>query len=167
MTKSPTTIVVGKIGAPFGVRGWVSVNSYTDPTNNILNYTDHLLIADKSGWQPLVVTDYKAQSKKIVMQLKGCDDRDQAALLTGSEIAIEKQHLPKSNDKETYWHDLVGCNVINTQNQDLGTINHLFETGANDVMVTTGERERLIPFTAITTTDLANKIITVEWDADF
>ena len=160
-------IVVGKIGAPFGVRGWVSINSFTEPAANILNYQAHLLIADQGSWIPLQITDHKLQHKKIVAQINNCDDRDAAALLTGKEIAVEKQHLPQSDADSTYWHDLIGCTVINLQGAELGTVDHLFETGANDVLVLHGARERLVPFTAITDTDFANKTITVDWDVDF
>jgi chemotaxis signal transduction protein len=45
-----------------------------------------------------------------------------------------------------YWVDLVGCEVINREGVNFGRIVELMETGANDVLVVRGDRERLIPY---------------------
>ena len=65
---------------------------------------------------------------------------------------------------------LEGLRVVNLQGVDLGVVSHLFETGANDVLVVKGERERLIPYTmgeAIREVDLAAGRMVVDWDSDF
>lgn len=52
----------------------------------------------------------------------------------------------------------------------LGTVDHLFETGANDVLVVVGERERLLPYVwdqVIRGVDLDAGIMRVDWDPDF
>jgi 16S rRNA processing protein RimM len=60
--------------------------------------------------------------------------------------------------------------VVTLQGESLGTVDHLLETGANDVLVVTGERERLIPFVlgqVVDDVDLERGEIRVDWDRDF
>ena len=56
------------------------------------------------------------------------------------------------------------------EGRELGTVSHLFATGANDVLVVKGERERLIPFVrdgVVREIDLAAGAIVVDWDPEF
>lgn len=77
--------------------------------------------------------------------------------------------MPATGIDEYYWSQLTGLSVVNQQGIELGEVANLFETGANDVMVVKGDKERLIPFTefAVHEVDLDNKKIIVDWDADF
>jgi 16S rRNA processing protein RimM len=107
-----------------------------------------------------------------VAQLDGCEDRDQAAMLVRSEIAIPRAQLPETGPGEVYWHDLQGLQVFTLEAVDLGKVTSLMETGANDVLVVKAEdgRERLIPFirgSVITDIDLQAGTMTVDWDPDF
>ena len=76
---------------------------------------------------------------------------------------------PPAGDDEFYWTDLEGLRVRNRQGVELGKVDRLFGTGSNDVMVVSGDRQRLIPFTAdaVTSVDLETRVITVDWDPDF
>jgi 16S rRNA processing protein RimM len=111
----------------------------------------------------------RAHGKGIVAQLEGFDDRDQAAELLGIDIAVPRDQLPEAAEGEFYWADLEGLRVQALDGKELGRVDHLFETGSNDVMVVKGERERLIPFIdqVISEVDLDDGCITVDWDPDF
>jgi 16S rRNA processing protein RimM len=89
----------------------------------------------------------------------------------GWEIFISKQQLPKTGADEYYWNDLIGLNVETASGVKLGAVDHLLETGANDVLVVMdGETERLIPFLqqqTVLSIDLAARLIIVDWDPDF
>ena len=162
-------IVVGRIGAPYGVRGWVHVVSFTTPAENLLDYRPWYLARD-SNWQPADVVDARRHGKGLVARLTGCDDRDAAALLRGMSIGIQREQFPEAGENEYYWHDLVGLRVQTTQGMELGTVDHLLETGANDVLVVRGERERLIPFIqgqVVVSIDLAAGEMQVDWDPEF
>jgi 16S rRNA processing protein RimM len=162
-------IVIGKISTPHGVKGWVKVFSYTDPLDNILHYQPWL-IRRNEGWRSVKVKDGRIQGKTIVAQIEGIDDRDSAEQLKGFEIAVKREQLPEAEAGEFYWIDLIGLQVINRQGIVLGTVDHLMETGANDVLVVQGEKEHLVPFVPdefIKEVDLKNKKILVDWDADF
>lgn len=160
---------VGRINGLYGVRGWVKVYSYTDPLDNLLAYTPWQLWR-QGAWQTVNVVDGRSHGKGIVALIEGYADRDSAALLLGSDIAIYREQLPAPTADEYYWSDLIGLTVINQAQQNLGTVISLLETGAHDVLVVKGERERLIPFVLeqfVLAVDIAAGSISVDWDADF
>jgi len=162
-------INVGKISGVFGVKGWVKVFSFTDTRENILNYSPWLLKKDSES-RSVTVIDGKLQGKAVVAQLEGVDDRDQAATLMGWDIFISPVQLPKAAKGEYYWSDLIGLAVETTLGVQLGSVEGLLETGANDVLIVKGERERVIPFLqgqTIINIDLNAGRMVVDWDPDF
>jgi 16S rRNA processing protein RimM len=161
---------VGQVSGVFGVKGWVKVYSYTDPRENILQYSPWFL--RKNGLlREVKLLAGRRQGSLVVAELQGVRDRDHAAELMGAEILISKQQLPKASDGEYYWADLIGLEVINQEGCKLGKVDSLLETGANDVLVVVdGELKRLIPFlqqSTILKIDLDDGIIVVDWDPDF
>lgn len=162
-------ISAGKISGVFGIKGWVKVFSYTEPKENILAYSPWLVRKDNSVREFKVVQG-KAQGKAIVAHLQGIDDRDAAAALQGAEIEILYSQLPQAGQGSYYWADLVGLKVVTMEGAALGVVDHLLETGANDVLVVIGERERLIPFLqpqTVTRVDLEAGLLVVDWDPEF
>ena len=162
-------INVGRISGVFGVKGWVKVFSFTNIRENILNYSPWLLKKD-SETRTVSVIDGKLQGKAVVAQLDGVNDRDQAANLMGWDIFITPDQLPKVAKDEYYWSDLIGLNVETDLGVQLGTVDSLLETGANDVVIVKGDRERVIPFLqgqTIINVDLDAGKMVVDWDPDF
>jgi len=166
-------VVVAKIGAPYGVRGWVKVFSFTEPADNLLDYDPWYFKSDKASdapWPIAPVSEARSHGKAFVAKFKGCDDRDAAARLNGREIAIRRDQLPPTEAGEYYWSDLQGLEVLTTEGVSLGRVDHLLETGANDVLVVKGERERLIPYVTgpiVKHVDLDAGTLQVDWDPDF
>lgn len=162
-------LVMGRLAAPYGVKGWLRVTSYTELPGNLLDYSPwYLRRQDK--WQATTIVSARAHGKGLVVQLKGCDDRDAAAMLTGTEIGVYRSQLPAAGADEFYWSDLVGMQVIAQDDRVLGKLDHLFETGANDVMVVKGEQQYLVPYIegqVVQSVDLEARIIRVDWDPDF
>ena len=161
-------VVVGRVSGVYGVRGWCKVFSYTDPRDGILNYSPWL-IQIGGQWQALKLEQGRAHGKGVVAQLEGYVDRDQVASLVGADIAIRREQLPATTQGQYYWSDLVGLRVVSTTGVELGIVDHIMATGANDVMVLTGERERLIPFVmddVVRAVDLEQGVIEVDWHAD-
>lgn len=163
-------INAGQISGVFGVKGSVKVFSHTDPRENILRYSPWLLKKNDQTRQVKVVSGQR-QGLNVVASLEGIQDRDQAFELMGWDILIHKSQLPKPQQGEYYWLDLIGLEVKNLQDEYLGKVDHLLETGANDVLVVLdGETERLIPFLQSSTVlniDLQAGVMIVDWDADF
>lgn len=161
-------ICVGNITGPHGVKGWVKVFSNTSPRENILNYSPWRIVA---GEQVQIVTvSGRLQGKNVVAQIDGVEQREQAVELVGSKIYISAEQLPQLDDGEYYWSDLIGLEVESLDAEPLGAVETMLETGANDVMVLRGDRERLIPFVigdVVKLVDLANKRVIVDWKPDY
>jgi len=161
-------VILGRISGLFGVRGWVKVYSYTEPREAVLDY-DRWLLSGKTGWQEATVAEGQRHGKTVIVRIDGYDDRDQAAGLIGTDIGIPRDEMPEANDDQYYWSDLEGLSVIHRDGTELGKVDHLLETGANDVMVVKGDTERLVPFVmdkVVLGVDLAKGEIRVDWEWD-
>lgn len=163
-------MVLGTIAGPFGVQGWIRVHSDTQPRSNILDYAVWQ-VESSEGWRALRVEDGRMHRQGIVARLEGCGDRDAAAAMAGARIAVFRHQLPALPAGEYYWTDLEGLRVRTTRGSELGHVERLFETGANDVLVVRGaDRERLVPFVperVVKEVDLEAGLIVVDWDPDF
>jgi 16S rRNA processing protein RimM len=161
-------IVMGRIGGPFGIKGWIKVQPFTGGLDGLLEHQGWWLGRD-GRWERIQVEDGAVHGRTLIAKLQGCEDRQAAARLKGLEIAIPRDQLPASADGEYYWSDLIGLEVANREGVALGRIARLIETGASPVLVVEGERERLIPFaqTVIVSVNLADRRLTVDWGADY
>ena len=160
----------GEISGVFGIKGLVKVFSLTDPRENILRYSPWLIEKNQQSLE-LKVLGGQRHGNTVVAELEGIKDRDAALALVGAQLFIKKQQLPKTKANEYYWADLIGLEVSTVTGVKLGIVDHLIETGANDVLVVIdGQTERLIPFIQaqfIIAIDLAHNRMTVDWDPDF
>jgi 16S rRNA processing protein RimM len=159
---------MGRISAPFGVKGWVKVQPDTEGPGSLLAYKSWWIGRD-GDWREIAVAEARVQDRTVAARLAGYEDRDAAATLRGMLVAVERSQLPQTRGDEYYWADLIGLSVINTDALELGRIVRIMETGANDVLVVQGDRERLIPFIAsvIREVDAAAGVMRVEWGADY
>jgi len=175
---------LGRIGAPYGIKGWVKLISYTDPPGNILDFR-HFILGEsnlpggKRGTgkpETIEIDDSRMQGKGFIGHISGCDDREQASQYTGRDLQVETAALPDLETEDYYWYQLEGLQVVNQQDGILGTVHHLMETGANDVLVvrpdeqSLDDEERLIPWIreqVIIAVDLDSKCIRVDWEKDY
>jgi 16S rRNA processing protein RimM len=161
-------LTLGRIVGVFGVKGWVKVESFTEPRSNLFGYSEWRL---GSGAASLARLEQgKVQGAGLVAKLVGIDDRDQAAGLVGSEIQVQRSQLPEPKPGEYYWVDLEGLEAFTTEGVKLGVVSHLFATGANDVVVIQGEREHLVPYVMghfVKEVDLSARKIVLDWDPTF
>ncbi len=161
-------ISVGHILGVHGVRGQVRVYSNTSPRENILNYSPWII--RHAGVEQVAEVTGRRQGKNVIADLSCISDRDQAEEMHGAEILIYRHQLPELSAGEYYWSQLTGLQVINLEGDDLGIIDHMIETGANDVMVVQGDRERLIPYVlddVVKSVDLQKQQIQVDWNVDY
>lgn len=168
MEKAAKIITLGQFGRPHGVRGWQTVHSFTDPVTNIFNYPDWFIQQNKQ-WVVVEREEEKAQPRSLLVKLKNCDSPEQARHFTNVLIGVPREQLPELSIDDYYWADLEGLMVINTQGVELGHVDYLFATGANDVIVVKGDKVRLLPYTqeVIQQVNLAEGSILVKWDQDF
>jgi 16S rRNA processing protein RimM len=163
----PALVDVGRISGVFGVRGWVKVHSYTAPRENIVRYSPWYLSGAAGAGGTYVVRDGRARGDGVVAFLDGVSDRDAAQALVGATVAVPRAALGEAPPAQFFWFELEGMAVESVAGQPLGTVDHLFETGANDVMVVVGSQRVLIPFivgSVVKGVDRASRIITVDWE---
>jgi 16S rRNA processing protein RimM len=168
MIQRDEAVCVGHILGAQGIKGEVRVFSNTDPRENIVAYSPWQVEID--GELETIEVNGRLQGKNVIANMTGVDDRDQATALTGSKIYILPEQLPPLESNEYYWSDLIGMEVKSMQAEALGTVDSMMETGASDVMVVKGDRERLIPFVMkdiVQEIDLVKKQMIVDWQADY
>lgn len=168
--------VVGKLGSTYGIRGWLRIYSSTEYAESIFDYQPWFLKI-KGQWQPTELESWKHHNHELIAKLKNVNDRETAQSLANVEIGVDLSVFPQLEEGDYYWHDLIGCDVVNLEGYAMGTVTEMMETGSNDVLVVRanskdafGKQERLIPFLyeqVVKRVDLATKTITVDWDAGF
>jgi len=119
------------------------------------------------------VSGGRAQGKGVVMGLVNVTDPDQVYPLIGSELAIKKSQLKPTAKDEFYWSQLIGLTVTNLNDETLGQVDSLLETGAHDVLLVKDKERKsevLIPFVmeeVIQLIDLDKGLIQVDWEIDY
>jgi 16S rRNA processing protein RimM len=160
-------VVLGRVGAPFGVRGWLKVQSYTDPPEGIVNYGVWDLAREGSlGTRTLL--DWKPAGGQIAVRLEGVDSREAAQALTGALVRVTRDELPPAAPGQYYWDDLVGLDAVNRDGVSLGRVSGVLDLPAHPVLVLRGERERLVPLVAerLVAVDLGAGRMTLDWHPD-
>jgi 16S rRNA processing protein RimM len=141
----------------------------TDDRKAILDYQPWYIKKDNS-LQAVKIKAGRLQGKLVVAQLEGVDDRTIAETWVGLDIYIPKEQLARLGKDEFYWSELIGLTVETTSGVILGQVDHMLETGANDVLVVKGDKERLIPFVmhkVVVEVDSDGQRMVVDWDPDF
>ena len=165
-------VVMGRVTAPFGVKGWIRIHALTARVGNLRDYPVWWFGHD-DDWREMRVADAKIHGNALVAQLEDVVDRDVAAGLRGLEVAVPREQLPGAGENEFYWADLIGLRVVNAEQHEFGRVARILQTGANDVLVVESgdehERQTLIPFIAdtIRQVDLAAGVISVDWGKDY
>ena len=162
--------VMGKVVAAHGIRGWVKIQAYTEYLDSLLDYDTWYLGNDGQAWRPVEVLEADVHGKVVVARLQGVEDRTAAEKHKGLLVAVPRAELREEEEGEYYWSDLIGMKVDTVNGIHLGQVDSLLETGANDVLIVKGERERAIPFLqgqTIMDVDLVAGMIVVDWDPEF
>ncbi|NQY89070.1 MAG: ribosome maturation factor RimM [Colwellia sp.] len=169
-------ITLGKVGAVYGIKGWLRIHSFTGETDAILDYFPWSLKLGNNT-RTVDITDWRKHNKGLIVKVGGIDDRDDAQALVGSEILTNESTLPELSQGDYYWRDLIGMAVVTTKGYDLGVVSDMLETGANDVLVVKAnlndgfsKKERLIPYLleqVVESVSIENKQICVDWDPGF
>jgi len=170
---------MGQIIAPHGIKGWVKLKVFTETPDSLLDYPIWWLNT-RTGWQEFKVAEAEWRDAGVAAHFENCNDRNTAETLKGLQVGIPRPDFPEPEQGEYYWTDLIGLAVVNKQDQSLGVVDNLMETGANDVLVvvekdvgelpeTAKRTERLIPYIApvIVSVDLLKRRIIVDWDLDY
>lgn len=164
-------VIMGRVADAYGIQGWLKIQPYTAEPGNLVDYRTWWLGDEQRGWRELDVLQSSLHGgKSVVAQIMGCHDRSTAEKYKGLLVAVPRNRLPQPSEDEYYWSDLIGLEVVNEAGERLGVVDTLQDTGANQVLCVQGANgELLIPFiaSAIRQVSLAEKIIRVDWQADY
>ena len=159
---------MGRIGGTFGVQGWVKVQSFTEPPENILAY-DTLLLNRRGEWMELDLEEGRCGHRGVLMKITGVDSPEDAQSYNGAELGVRRSHMPPPAPGEYYWSDLEGLEAVTPAGELLGTVDHFQLLPANPIVVIRGEREHLVPFVKerIVKIDLTARRIVLDWGVDW
>lgn len=163
-------VIMGRVVAAQGLLGWVKVQTFTEHLDTLSDYSIWQLGNGMHPWREFKVQECNLHTKVLIAKLEGVKDRTEAEKLKGMMVAVPRSSLPKQAENEYYWSDLIGMKVVNLQEEVLGIVENLLETGANDVLCARNEQgEILIPFLAqvVQQVSLEEKLIRVDWQADY
>ena len=163
--ESEALIELGVVGAPFGVRGWVKLRSYTEPPERLLQHRD-LQLHLGGAWRPYRIEASGRSGGQLTVKLVGIEDRDAAQALRGAAVGVPRGDLPARAAKDFYRADLIGCEVVNLAGVRLGILQHFVEIPAHALMVVRGEREHWVPAVPrhLRRVDLQARRVVVDWD---
>jgi 16S rRNA processing protein RimM len=161
-------VVLGKVAGTFGVQGWIKINSYTDPPDNILEF-EELLLGSPGRWTTVQLEGGRVTGKGVLGKLKGVETPEDARTRIGAELAVRRSELPPPAPGEYYWSDLEGLDAESGTGERLGKVDHFRSTPAGTLIVLRGERELWVPFVKerIIKIDLEHKRIVLDWSAEW
>ncbi len=167
-------VVMGRVVAPYGVKGWVRVLPMTAERDTLLSHGQWWLRTRGGSWQRHRVVDGKGHGAALLVQLDAIADREAAAALNGADVGVPRSALPQVGDDEYYWSDLVGLEVMNRQGHRLGVVAAVEDFGAHPLLrvVSSGSAVGAgmrIPFVSayVDGVDRAARRIDVDWQEDY
>jgi len=161
-------VILGKVAGTFGVQGWVKINSYTDPPENILEYAE-LLLGSPGRWTAIQLENGRITGKGVLGKLKGIETPEDARTRVGAELGVRRIDMPPPAPGEYYWSDLEGAEAESATGEKLGKVDHFRSTPAGTMIVIRGEREVWVPFVKdrIVKVDLEQGRIVLDWSLDW
>lgn len=164
-------IILGRFGAPWGVKGSIKVDSYTDPPKGLLKYPVWHVAESTGGWEEIRISGGRPHGggRLLVVDLEGVASPEAARRWVGRDIAMPRSALPRPKKGEYYWEDLLGCRVANTEAVELGVVSHFHEFPGNPVMVVKdATAEHWVPLVPrhLKQVDLKERRIVVDWDPE-
>ncbi|WP_228860898.1 ribosome maturation factor RimM [Buchnera aphidicola] len=151
------------------------VFSFTENKKNIFKYFPWYIQNKKKITH---VQSWKDRNKYFVIKIENIQTRCMANTLKNCHIYINSNILPKLQNEDYYWKDIISCSIYNIQNQKLGIVTNLIKTPAHDVLVISNKSKNnikvnkniLIPFIEkkiIKKVSIIEKTIIVDWNYNF
>ena len=161
-------VTLGKIVGAFGIQGWVKIQSFTDPPENIFEY-DNWRMLRGGQWSEVGVENGRVTGKGVLAKLAGIDSPEDARLYVGAELGVPRSEMPELEPGEYYWADLEGLEARGANGEVLGRVDHFRTTPGGDVVIVRGEREHWVPFVKerILKVDLPAGYVLLDWASDW
>ncbi len=166
-------VLLGTLGKPFGIKGFIYLHYHSGDLESLNEFNRLLLDEDLTL---LKIKEVKIHNERVIILFNEINNRNAAELLRNKKVYVLERDLPKLESGTYYWYQLEGLTLVNEKNLNLGTINTIMATGANDVISVSptsesiDQKERLIPYIkekVVKKVDLKKGKLYVEWPEDY
>lgn len=130
-------VCIGKVIEPYGLKGEMKVWPFTDVPEYYTGLPEVILDSGQ-GLRVYPVRSIRGGGRRWLFALEGVDERDGATALKGAEVLLTPEHLKPLEPGQYFMDDLIGCEVVGPDEQALGRVEAVIETGANDVLEVAG-----------------------------
>ena len=135
-SSAPEEVAIGRVGPPHGLKGQVRVEPLTDVPERFARLDKVSLELPDGKRRPAVVESASADGARVLVKLRGVDDRDAARELSGAYILIPREQAVELLEGRYFIDDILGLEVVTASGESLGRVVEVLRTGANDVYAT-------------------------------
>jgi 16S rRNA processing protein RimM len=168
-------VVLGRIRTAVGLAGWLKIQSFTDPPDNILKYQTWQLGTGSGPWRSVKLKQHRWSGNELHVLLNGVTERNSAEQYRNLEIGVMRRELPAPAQGEFYWDDLLGLFAVLRDGTRLGQIDHFVDSPAHPYMVLRGvdgqgkQLEHFVPVVKgrVQKVDFENRIVELDWTLDW
>lgn len=156
---------IGQIVNTSGLKGFLKVIPLTD---DITRFEDlkTVYIQEKKDLVEFKIQDVKYSKNMVLLKLEGIDDIGEAEKFKNFYIKINRKDAVQLEEDSYFIVDIIGCKVFTDENEFLGKVIDVFQTGSNDVYTVKNNEDKEILLPAIEDVikdiDIANKKIVVK-----
>ncbi|MCI8949973.1 MAG: 16S rRNA processing protein RimM [Lachnospiraceae bacterium] len=155
---------VGVISSTHGVRGEVKVFPTTDDPARFRDLSEVTVDTGKASLV-LTIQGVKFFKNMVILKFKGYDNINEIEPYKGCDLWIRRDQAVALEEGEYFIADLIGLHVVTDEGHDLGILDDVLKTGANDVYVVKMDsgKEVLIPVIpeCVKNVDLEEKTVVV------
>lgn len=138
-------ILIAKIQAHQGLKGWLKIYSYSETSEKFSKYSYFFISNEENNYIQLKVEKI-IFDKNIKIKFENYNSREELEKYIGKYLYIENDQLDELEENQFYWEELIGLEVYLENDNKIGVVSDIIETGSNDVLVIQGNKEYLIPY---------------------
>jgi len=141
-------LIVGKIVNTHALQGEVKILSVSDFKEERFKKGNTLYIDYNGNQIPVTVASHRLHKGTDLVKFSGMNHINDVEKYKGCDLLVDHEDLGELDEHEFYYYEIIGCNVVSEDGQEIGTVKEILETGANDVWVIErpGQKDALIPY---------------------
>ncbi len=139
---------IGQIVNTFGIKGMVKVKPFTDNIERF-DELEKVYIENKKGKKEYEIEEVKYHKNMVLIKFKGIENPEEANLLRESYVLVDRANEKPLEEGTYYIVDMIGLDVYTDENELLGKLEDIFNTGSNDIYVVKNELGKQILLPAI------------------
>jgi len=154
---------IGMVRKPHGIKGGLKVTLYSIDLDT-LQSMEQLFVNTGSEWKQLTLRNCQGYDDFAILSFNEIPDRTEAETYRDREIYTLRDDMPELSGAEFYSDDLIDCEVVDENNNNLGKVIEILSPGAHDVLlIQQGDSETLVPLVDewVVDIDLGNRRIQI------